>query len=96
MKRERQRKGRGEGNASINLLSSSPTGCVIELGAVQPASQSMPPDVRAFLINKLAEVLALDYQHNQSVLWPSVQLAGGPYHKPGVGNQGQRKRRRAS
>ena len=97
MERERHRKRqRGEGKASINLLSSNPTGRVIELAAGQPASLAMPSEVRAFLISKLAEMLALDFQVNQYVSGPMVQSAGVLDHKPGAVKPGQREPRRAS
>jgi hypothetical protein len=41
------------------------------------ASRAMPPDVREFLIAKLAEILVLDYQQNQEVMRPTVTKTSG-------------------
>ena len=77
-----------------------PSNCLSSGGneLIAPAQQSnaLPPEVRAFLISKLAEMLVLDFQVNQYVSGPTVQSAGVLDHKPGAGKQEKRERRRAS
>jgi hypothetical protein len=48
-----------------------------ELATPAESSPGLPADVRAFLVEKLAEMLVPDYQENQVVLEPSVVAPGG-------------------
>lgn len=56
----------------------SPSRAVIESA---PAVQALSEEDRAFVIDKLAEMLVLDYQANQGVLQPTVKTPSVHNHR---------------
>lgn len=63
----------GKGGPAESPRISNPGRCGNELAAGTPACAALPNDLREFLIDKLAEMLVLDFQANQAVSGPTVE-----------------------